>query len=187
MQRAESKTEKPRSWIAVSLRVAGVAVLLFLLVVALVGEEHPIDKGVPAPAVRAVDLAGDAVDVTMYTRGKPLVVNIWGSWCPPCMQELPGFVELSRRLEGRVQFIGLAAQSPQADVVSVVQRLGIPYPIVRIDDDTSRRWHAETLPSTYLVDTKGVVRWSVGHAVSSSELLQALHESMGIDALPIGP
>jgi cytochrome c biogenesis protein CcmG/thiol:disulfide interchange protein DsbE len=158
--------------------------MLFLLVVALVGQPHPIGKGVPAPAVRAVDLAGNAVDVTMYAKGQPLVVNIWGTWCPPCLHELPGFVEEAVRLKGRVQFIGLAVDSPPEEIAEVVRRLGIPYPIARIDGETTRRWHADALPSTYLIDNRGVIQWSVRGAVSQGDLRDALRDALGIDAAP---
>jgi thiol-disulfide isomerase/thioredoxin len=40
-------------------------------------------------------------------RGTPVVVNFWGSWCPPCRVEAPELAEASRRYEGRVQFLGV--------------------------------------------------------------------------------
>jgi cytochrome c biogenesis protein CcmG, thiol:disulfide interchange protein DsbE len=40
-------------------------------------------------------------------RGTPVVVNFWGSWCPPCRVEAPELAEAAKRYEGRVQFIGV--------------------------------------------------------------------------------
>jgi cytochrome c biogenesis protein CcmG/thiol:disulfide interchange protein DsbE len=40
-------------------------------------------------------------------RGTPVVVNFWGSWCPPCRLEAPDLAEAAKRYEGRVQFIGV--------------------------------------------------------------------------------
>ena len=176
--------EKPegRSWLRVALLAGGVAVLLFLLVVSLVGEEHPIDNGVPAPQIAAVDLDGQRVDVGMFSRGLPRVVNIWATWCPPCMRELPEFAAEARMLTGHVQFLGLAADSPPDDTRAVAVKLAIPYPIVRIDEVTQRHWNADALPSTYLVDATGVVRWSVRGAIDTITLRKALKESLGIDA-----
>src|SRR5687767_2030300 len=40
-------------------------------------------------------------------EGTPVVVNIWGSWCPPCRDEAPHLVALARKHEGQVQFLGV--------------------------------------------------------------------------------
>ena len=53
-------------------------------------------------------------------RGTPVVVNIWGSWCPPCLAEAPELAASSREFEGRVQFLGvdiLDAREPARDFI----------------------------------------------------------------------
>jgi thiol-disulfide isomerase/thioredoxin len=53
-------------------------------------------------------------------RGTPVVVNFWGSWCPPCAAEAPGLAAVSSRYDGRVQFVGvdiLDARAPARDVI----------------------------------------------------------------------
>jgi thiol-disulfide isomerase/thioredoxin len=40
-------------------------------------------------------------------RGTPVVVNVWGSWCPPCIEEAPDLAAVSKEFEGRVQFLGI--------------------------------------------------------------------------------
>jgi thiol-disulfide isomerase/thioredoxin len=40
-------------------------------------------------------------------RGTPVVVNVWGSWCPPCMEEAPDLAAVSKEFEGSVQFLGI--------------------------------------------------------------------------------
>jgi thiol-disulfide isomerase/thioredoxin len=53
-------------------------------------------------------------------RGTPVVVNIWGSWCPPCTAEAPGLAEVSSQFEGDVQFVGvdiLDARRPARDFI----------------------------------------------------------------------
>jgi thiol-disulfide isomerase/thioredoxin len=52
--------------------------------------------------------------------GRPLVVNFWGSWCPPCEAEAPGLAEVSSEFEGQVQFVGvdiLDARPPARDFI----------------------------------------------------------------------
>jgi cytochrome c biogenesis protein CcmG, thiol:disulfide interchange protein DsbE len=53
-------------------------------------------------------------------QGKPVVVNFWGSWCPPCTAEAPDLADVSREYEGRVQFVGvdiLDAREPARDFI----------------------------------------------------------------------
>jgi thiol-disulfide isomerase/thioredoxin len=53
-------------------------------------------------------------------RGRPVVVNFWGSWCPPCEAEAPGLADVSSEFEGRVQFLGvdiLDAREPARDFI----------------------------------------------------------------------
>lgn len=56
--------------------------------------------------IQADDLNGQPQSLQQY-QGKPLVLNFWATWCPPCVQEMPELDELSR-LHPDVQFVGLA-------------------------------------------------------------------------------
>jgi thiol-disulfide isomerase/thioredoxin len=53
-------------------------------------------------------------------RGAPVVVNFWGSWCPPCTAEAPDLAKVSKEYEGRAQFVGvdiLDAREPARDFI----------------------------------------------------------------------
>jgi len=61
-------------------------------------------------------------------RGIPVVVNQWASWCPNCRQEFPFFQRLSRRLHGKVAFIGLDSQDERGSAESFLAEYPVPYP-----------------------------------------------------------
>jgi thiol-disulfide isomerase/thioredoxin len=63
-------------------------------------------------------------------RGRPVVVNIWGSWCPPCMVEAPDLAEVSRAFEGRVQFVGVDILDDREAAQEFILRFDWPYPSV---------------------------------------------------------
>jgi thiol-disulfide isomerase/thioredoxin len=63
-------------------------------------------------------------------RGKPVVVNVWASWCGPCIAEAPGLAATSRELGGRVQFVGVDIQDQRPAARAFIARYGWTYPSV---------------------------------------------------------
>ena len=150
------------------IRAVGVAGLLGILVVSLMGGGQPFAVGAPAPPTHGRALDGGAFDLSAW-KGQPVVVNIWATWCGPCVHELPEFAEAARR-HADVRFVGLAADSRPGDIERMVARFAIPYPIVPIDGATQAAWKAEAVPSTYVLDAEGKVAWSVLGAITGRDL-----------------
>lgn len=61
-------------------------------------------------------------------RGRPVVLNFFGSWCPPCLREMPDFQAVAKRYEGRVAFIGVTFQDTRSQAEEVLARTGVTYP-----------------------------------------------------------
>ena len=155
--------------VRVVIRVVGLAALLGILVTILLGGDAPLPVGADAPRVAVRFL--DGREATLVPVGDtPLVVNVWATWCAPCLQELPDFVAAAEAYAGRVRFIGLAIESAPADVARVVSLRHIPYDIAMMSDPGAHAWNATALPSTYILDASGKVRWSMRGATSRSVL-----------------
>lgn len=76
-------------------------------------------KGAAAPAITFTDPDGNAVNLAQFS-GKPLLVNLWASWCAPCVKELPTLDALAR--SGRVQVLAVSQDTgPHASVVAFLQ------------------------------------------------------------------
>ncbi len=106
-------------------------------------------------------------------RGRPLVLNFWGSWCPPCVNEMPELDRLQRQWsEGRV--VGLAVDNPGA-VREFLAKRPVSYPIglAGFDGASLSRQLGNTqgsLPFTVLFDRQGrIVQRKLG-AASLDEL-----------------
>jgi thiol-disulfide isomerase/thioredoxin len=63
-------------------------------------------------------------------RGTPVVVNIWGSWCPPCTAEAPGLARVSSQFEGDVQFVGVDILDARRSARDFILRYDWQYPSV---------------------------------------------------------
>ena len=88
------------------------------------------EVGKPIPALRLPDLAGTPTDVPAAWRGRPLLINVWASWCGPCIEEMPELQRFSAKegAEG-VQVVGIALDDPDA-VRAFLQRVPVAYPIL---------------------------------------------------------
>jgi thiol-disulfide isomerase/thioredoxin len=130
----------------------------------------------PMPKVPLTTLEGKATDLPTLAAGKPTVVNLWATWCPPCRLELPYFAEAQRQEPG-VNFI-FVDQGEDAVTVErylAAARLGL----VNVLLDPGRRLSAETastgLPLTLFYDASGrMVDTHVG-ALSPSMLAGKLN------------
>ena len=110
-------------------------------------------------------------------RGKVVLVNFWASWCPPCVYEMPGLAMLQQRhAEQPFTVLALNVGEKKYQVRRFVGLVDFTLPVLL---DTDRRvfraWGVETLPTSFLVDPEGHIRY---RTVGSPDW-----EEAGIDAL----
>ena len=119
-----------------------------------------IAPGSPMPALTLPDLDGAPVTLPGSYAGQPMLINVWASWCGPCVAEMP---ELTRFAAGKdrhgVQVIGLALDTPEA-VREFLQRVPVDYPIVLdtagpADASVALGNHRGLLPYSVLIDRNG--------------------------------
>lgn len=115
--------------------------------------------GQPRPGFALPDLEGEVRDISDWD-GHILAVNFWATWCAPCKEEIPEFVELQEKYrEQGVVFIGVALDSQEA-VADFAERYGMNYPILigeqaAIDAAKAFGNRIGALPFTAFVDRDG--------------------------------
>ncbi len=88
------------------------------------------ETGDAMPILRLLDLDGRRVTLPKDYAGRPLLINVWASWCGPCIDEMPELQRYSdRQGTSGVQVIGLALDDAP-DVRDFLQRVPVRYPIV---------------------------------------------------------
>jgi cytochrome c biogenesis protein CcmG, thiol:disulfide interchange protein DsbE len=125
--------------------------------------------GDPAPALRGTTLDGSPFDLASL-RGRPVLVNFWGSWCVPCRDEFPLLeaAEKAHAAQG-LAIVGVLFNDDPAPARRFVQQFGADWP--SISDTTTARdvYGVAFAPQTYFIDRSGVLR-----NVQYGQLTQAL-------------
>lgn len=121
-----------------------------------------------APDFTLMDLNGKVVRLSDL-RGKPVVVNFWATWCPPCREEIPAFIELQRKYgpEG-LTIVGVAMDdSGAATVADFVKKNGINYAVAMPTADVVQRYGGvDALPTTFYIGRDGRVVQTVTGLIS---------------------
>lgn len=123
----------------------------------------PSFKGRRAPNFLLHDLSGKPVSLKDY-RGKPVVLNFWATWCPPCLQEMPWFEEFYHKYGGSSLIIlglstDLEGESVSlAKVATTAKHMGVSYPIL-LSNETMKNLCGPVplLPETFYINRKGVI------------------------------
>ncbi|MBE3560574.1 MAG: redoxin domain-containing protein [Ktedonobacteraceae bacterium] len=108
-------------------------------------------------------------------RGKPVVLNFWASWCPPCQAETPLLQKAWAQRTGKqadILFIGIQVADPPERGKAFVERFGVTYPVVTVDrEHTPMDYQVAGLPETLFLDRQGRIVRSVEGELTE-ELLQ---------------
>jgi thiol-disulfide isomerase/thioredoxin len=134
-----------------------------------------------APDLSGVTVDGKRLDVADY-KGKVVVLNVWGSWCPPCRAEAPNFVKVAKETAGQgVQFVGINTRDPgTAPAKAFEKEKGVTYP--SLYDPTGKLMlrfkkgtlNPQTIPSTLILDRDGKIAARTLQALSEDKLHEML-------------
>lgn len=106
------------------------------------------------------DYNGNTIDGDTIKSKKLTVLNLWGTWCGPCVDEMPDFEKVHQAYKDKdVLFLGLALDSPDEEVSALVEKLNITYPLIKESDKTKELIsnHFDYVPVTLFVDSEGKI------------------------------
>ncbi len=113
------------------------------------------------PGFTLKDTTGRRVSSEEF-RGKALLVDFWATWCAPCKKEMPGFEQLQKQYRDRgVAVIGIALDSDPQQVAKFARDLGVTYTLLIGDSEVMKKWEILGIPTTFLIDRRGVIRHKV--------------------------
>jgi cytochrome c biogenesis protein CcmG/thiol:disulfide interchange protein DsbE len=115
----------------------------------------------------------------------PLIVNVWGSWCAPCKDEVPIIRTFYAKAKSQVPILGVDVEEAKpSDGTAFILKNGMTWPNVIDPDGRSRGYFGMGVPVTWFINSKGVVvHKKIGAAQSERELrdltLKYLHITVG--------
>jgi len=191
-----------RRWVViVPLVLFAALAAVFLLRLGNVGDPSLIPSaliGSPAPEMDLPPLDGltaNGVRLAGLTdedlRGEVTLVNVWGSWCPPCRQEHPYLLALAD--DDRFRIAGLNYKDEAADALGFLDELGNPYDAVGVDRSGRNAidWGVYAAPETFIVDREGVIRYKVigpvGLVISLDDLMVEIENALAGTASAADP
>ena len=163
------------------LTVAVLAVVTVGLIVASQMDTGPNGAGQD----RAPDFRFEVFDGTTFSLaehfaedGRPVVLNFWASWCPPCRAEMPDF-DLVAQDHPEVKFIGVAVDDIESNARKFAAEIGVSY---LLGFDPTGKAHLTlpfvALPTTWIINADGVIVHKVQGIMTADLLAQALSEKL---------
>lgn len=112
-------------------------------------------------------------------KNKLLIINFWGTWCPPCLKEIPSFIKLQNQfIDTELQFIGIAIDKKQA-VIEYLKTISINYPILIGGDSAINLSYKlgniiKAVPFTIIVNQQGQIIHRQPGEITNEEIIEII-------------
>jgi thiol-disulfide isomerase/thioredoxin len=148
---------------------------------------HNLAVGKLAPEIKGVDVHGKLLTLSDY-RGKVVAIVFWGTWCGPCMREIPREKALVERMKGRpFAMLGVDTDADAGVARKIMEAQGMTWSswhdrapglekgaVLSIDGLIAKLYHVRGYPTFYVIDAKGKIRSKTAHGDSLDQLVEKL-------------
>lgn len=157
--RNERKTTNYRAAILVFLAVSSLLIIFTLEQNNSYLKFSPLKTGHPAPNFTFTGLDGKMISLSDY-RGNVVLVNIWATWCPPCVDEMPSMERLYQELKGEnFEILAVSIDSLGTKVVApFMKKYNLSFPALMDPDGTIKTLYQTTgVPESFIVNQEGIL------------------------------
>lgn len=140
------------------LRLLWIALALLLACTAVAEGSAPAKVGAQGPDFEVTTLDGETFRLSDQ-RGKAVFLNIWATWCPPCVEEMPDIQKLSQAHPDELVVIGLSCDDSAETVAEFVQKNGYTYTFAMDEDYRigNLLYPTQYIPQSVFIDPNGIV------------------------------
>ena len=131
-----------------------------------------------APDFSMIDTNGNTVRLS-DKKGKPVVLNFWASWCPPCRVEMPDFDKVWKELKDDIHFVMLCLVDGRQETIesgaAYIIKEGFSFPVYfDIRQEGGRAYGIRSIPTTMFIDSDGYIAAGVQGAINESTLRRGI-------------
>jgi thiol-disulfide isomerase/thioredoxin len=132
----------------------------------------------------ATSLGGEPYELAGDLGGKVLFVNVFATWCPPCRDEIPHFVDLIEEYGGAFGVVGVSVDdfTEVGELTEFAENIGINYPLVlytQTGEEAQAYYAADSIPTTWIVDPEGLVQKVIVGGRSREEFKELIDSYLG--------
>jgi thiol-disulfide isomerase/thioredoxin len=176
MDENEDQDRRKRAGLFVWLSLLGIFVAAVALTLVITGRDGSSDSEFPdlgdltaedpnvpetdeaAPTFALTTLDGEVFDLAAHVAAgeKPVVLNLWASWCPPCRAEMPAINTASQR-HPDVEFVGVAVNDDPDKAAEFASEIDVSYTIAIDDGTVEEAYPVLGLPGTFFINPDGTI------------------------------
>jgi cytochrome c biogenesis protein CcmG/thiol:disulfide interchange protein DsbE len=121
---------------------------------------HPL-LGNKGPDFSKKTVSGEGPVSLHSLAGKVAIVDFWATWCEPCKKSFPKLEELNVKYkENGLEIVGISEDDDKAGIPSFASELGAQFPLIWDENKSiASKWQPKSMPTTFVVDRKGTVRF----------------------------
>jgi cytochrome c biogenesis protein CcmG/thiol:disulfide interchange protein DsbE len=124
-------------------------------------------------------------EINFHQLKGPLLINVWGSWCEGCKQEMPYFVELYQNPlfeSGQIQMLGVnVEEKSKDDAIEYIQKSGMSWPNLEDTSGVSKSIFGPGVPVTWFIDENGKnIETKIGAYINKNQLFNQVEKAFGV-------
>ena len=124
-------------------------------------------------------------EINFHQLKGPMLINVWGSWCEGCKQEMPYFVELYQNplfKNGQIQMLGVnVEEKSKADAIDYIQKSGMNWPNLEDTSGISKSMFGPGVPVTWFIDENGKnIETKIGAYTNKKQLFNQVEKAFGV-------
>lgn len=118
-----------------------------------------VEVGQEAPDFAFTDLATGKPVKLSDLRDKPVFINFWATWCPPCVMELPHIQAKYEEYNEKIYFVAISVDDEHTAPITFMRSKNYSFPAGYGDvNEISRLYQLQAIPASYIIDTNGIIK-----------------------------
>lgn len=187
------KTKKKVPILKIATLLIGLVILVLLMIPKplsedeqklkelLTGEEVGIKVGNSAPDTLLYNLNTAEGEMLSDHLGKTIILNFWGTWCAPCKEEMPDLASIYNEYKDEVSVIAVnmtETEKNELQALDFQKEYDLPFDVYQdVNGMVSSMFQIKPIPTTFIINEKGIITSSYKHLVTKEELEKAIQFS----------